>query len=348
MNQRGIILILLAILFAGGTVYVANSWLNSQRSALNRMKPEPTHVEAPENQVLVAQANLPTGMFLRPENLRWQAWPKASLAKSYILKAGSSAAAKKQIEAFAGAVVRRGIAMGEPITDGRVVKPGERGFLAAVLHPDMRAISVSVSATTATAGFVFPGDRVDLLLTHTVKQGKSARRASETVLTNMKVLAIDQRTDDQNSKPSVAKTVTLEVTPKQVEMINVARTLGRLSLSLRALPQDDRLPILTAADDKESGERVTVVANDSPDILEKLEEPIEPGRGRSYTWDSEASRLLNSSFGPRVTILRGRSETVKSVKTGEEDTGDATAPADTGTEDGGDAAGNDAAADPAE
>lgn len=337
MNPRSIVLILFAVLFAGGTVYMANSWLSSQRALMTKTEPER---KAPEQYVLVAKVNLPTGTLLRADHLRWQAWPETGLAKTYVRRTGKSDG-KAQVKAFAGAVVRKGITLGEPVTEARVVKPGERGFLAAVLHPDMRAISVSVSATTATAGFIFPGDRIDLILTH--KVGKS--RVSETVLTNVRVLAVDQRTNDQATRASLGKTATLEVTPKQVEMINVARVMGRLSLSLRALPRVDEKGVAQAntgtttavATNNASGATPTPrtdpenslgvpanligAANKATGIdqaavprtgaaatvieIESLHEQIVPGRGRSVTGAGEVSRALGS--GPSVTILRGRS-----------------------------------------
>ncbi len=251
MNPRSIILILLAVLFAGGTAYVANNWLNAQRAALVRKdKPEKKVVE---NQVLVAKVDLPAGTLLKPDHLRWQGWPESSLPKAYIIRKPVKPGEKDGKKALKDAVVRKGIAAGEPITLARVAKPGEHGFLAAVLHPNMRAIAVRVSATTAAAGFIFPGDRVDVLLTHKIKRGQ---RASETLFTNVRVLAIDQRTSDQNDKAIVAKTVSLEVSPKGVEIINVARTLGTISLSLRALPRTE-MPVAAVQ------ETTTVMANES-------------------------------------------------------------------------------------
>jgi len=332
VNPRTIGLVFAALVCAGGTVYVANDWLDSQRRSV---EPAPAPRVDPPGRILVAKADLPAGTFLRPEHLRWQAWPDAALAKSYIVKPESAGAAERQIQAYAGAVVRKGIALGEPVTTGRVVKPGERGFLAAVLHPHMRAISLQVSATTGAAGFIFPGDRVDLLLTHTVRQGESGRRASETLLTNIRVLAVDQRTDDQNNKAAVAKTVTLEVTPKQVEMVNVARTLGNLSLSLRALARDED-PLDALAEEDETapqppGETGVAAKAENADTgpaktREKdkqtkdggqstaaEEDPVEPIRGKTHTWDSQVSRLLDRS-GPRVTVLRGSSVQTQEVE----------------------------------
>ena len=150
------------------------------------------------------------------------------------------------------------------------MKAGGRGFLAAVLRPGFRAMSIQVTATSGIAGLVFPGDRIDLILTHTVKRGGSDRRASETVLTNLRVLAIDQSVNDQAGNPRVFKNATLELTPKQTEMLAVLGELGRLSMTLRSLAKDEaELERLTNSGDP-------------------LAEP-DPARGLTYTWDTEVS-----------------------------------------------------------
>ena len=148
MSPRNIILVLAAILTAGGTVYFVQNWLSSERAAIEAMRNRPVEKKK-ETFVLVAKKGLPAGVFVKPDHLRWQAWPEKNLASEYFVKD------KIDLRVFTGAVVRRGIAAGEPITDGRLVKPGERGFLAAVLTPGMRAISVPVNATTGIAGLVF-------------------------------------------------------------------------------------------------------------------------------------------------------------------------------------------------
>jgi pilus assembly protein CpaB len=287
MNVRVILLVVIALVAALGTVFMTRSWLESQRASVGPQPAGPP-VETAKTQVLVAKEDLPAGTLLKPEQMRWQAWPDDSVAESYVVN-GS-----RDLTEFEGAVVRRAIAAGQPITDGQVVKPGERGFLAAVLEPGTRAVSISVNPTTGISGFVFPGDRVDVILTHTIKEedGKGGggeggdqtlRRASETVLTDIRVIAVDQTTNDQSSEPVVAKNVTLEVTPKQAEILSLVSELGKLSLSLRSivLQQDDP-----------KGDRATMVAQ------------------RTYTWDSDASVLLTPPHprqtpGFSVNVLRG-------------------------------------------
>jgi len=137
-------------------------------------------------------------------------------------------------------VVRHPVTAGEPVTQGSLVAPGDRGFLAAALGPGMRAVTIPVSARTAVAGFVFPGDHIDLVLTQTVKGslGQSLK-ASETILKNLRVLATDQSTEQETvegkTRVRTFSTVTIEVTPKLAEKIAVAQTIGTISLSLRSI-----------------------------------------------------------------------------------------------------------------
>lgn len=300
MSPRNIILVLAALLTAGGTVYFVQGWLSSERAAIEAMRQKPVE-KKPETFVLVAKTGLPAGIFIKPDHLRWQAWPEKNLASEYFVKG------KIDLGQFTGAVVRRGIAPGEPITDGRLVKSGARGFLAAVLTPGMRAISVPVNATTGIAGLVFPGDRVDMLLTTQTKRtvGKETRvlRASETVLTGIRILAVDQKTADQGNTPKLAKTATIEVTPKQAEIIAVAAEIGRLSLTLRSLARHQRI-----GSNRSNGAKKNMVLT-STRILED-EDSRPPKRGRSVTLDTEASRMVRRTSGGsksqvQVHVLRG-------------------------------------------
>jgi len=231
MNPRTILLAFVALSLAGLTALFARSWLDSQRTVITATAP--VAAPTPAVEVLVAREALPAGSFVKPDHLRWQAWPDSALAPTYLVKG------KGDMNTFVGGVVRQGIAAGEPVTSGRVVTPGDRGFLAAVLAPGMRAVSVSINAETGISGLVFPGDRVDMILSQGIRvssnEQNTTRRASETVLSDIRVLAIDQNTKDQNEKPAVGKTVTFEVTPKQAEVVAVAAELGKLSLSLRSL-----------------------------------------------------------------------------------------------------------------
>jgi pilus assembly protein CpaB len=142
--------------------------------------------------------------------------------------------------ALAGAMLRRGLAAGAQLHDGDLLHPGDRGFLAAVLQPGMRAVTVGVDAVTGSAGLIWPGDHVDLILTQTLPEGGTAAGrgvAAETVLSDVRVIAIDQQIvqgAEATPKEPQARTVTLEVTPEQTERVSVAVHLGRLSLAVRA------------------------------------------------------------------------------------------------------------------
>src|ERR1017187_1480357 len=143
---RRLIFFLLAVLISGGTFMLAQHWLHSQLAghdagASNTVAPARSSVQA-----LVAKVDIPAGSFLRPELLRWQEWPQDAASDSYIVSSNA------KIEDFVGSVVRYGLTAGEPITPSRVVRPGDRGFMAAVLTPGNRAVTVNVTASTGMAG----------------------------------------------------------------------------------------------------------------------------------------------------------------------------------------------------
>ena len=293
MNIRLVALLLVAFVAAGGAVFAASSWISAQRAELARLQSKPQATQAAV-EILVAHETLPTGTLLRKDHFRWQPWPSKTVSANYLRRPDT------KIEDLVGAVVRNAVTLGEPITAAKIVHPGERGFLAAVLKPEHRAITIGVNAISGIAGFIFPGDRVDLLLTHEIKQGKKSRHATETVLDDVRVLAIDQSTDDQAEKPKLSKNVTLEVTPKQAEMVTLISALGRLSLSLRSLQREDQ-PVL---DPNQSPEALLASLNAG-----KADEKHDEERVLGHTWDSEVSRLLY--------VPQKQNQTVKVVRGGE-------------------------------
>ena len=237
MDSRKIVLLVGALFVAGITAFFARTLIAGssapQAAAMGQPVAAPV-VTGPE--VLVATRALPVGTILDATALKFQPWPQQLVDGAYYLKAGTD------LGKLLGTVVRNAVTAGQPVTKGMLVSPGDRGFLAAALGPGMRAVTVSVSNQAAVAGFVFPGDRIDLVLTQTVAGGGDGQplKVSETIMRNVRVLATDQRTDntvgeDGKSRLSTFSTVTLEATPKMAEQLAVARTLGELSLSLRAL-----------------------------------------------------------------------------------------------------------------
>lgn len=235
MDARKLILLVGALIVAAVTAFMARSLMAGSAAPVAGAAPVAV---TPENstEVLVATRALPVGTILDAESVKFVAWPKELIEGAYFVK-GEADATKLQ-----GTVVRFAVPAGQPLTQGALVKPGDRGFLAAALGAGMRAVTVPVSAQSAVAGFVFPGDRVDLILTQTVEGGGDGPplKASETVLRNLRVLATDQRTDKQtddkgNTVVDTYSTVTVEATPKIAEKIAVAQTVGSLSLSLRSI-----------------------------------------------------------------------------------------------------------------
>jgi pilus assembly protein CpaB len=185
--------------------------------------------------VLVAKKALPVGTIIDADSFAFQPWPKELMQGAYYVEN------QPDSKNLAGTVVRYAIAAGQPVTRGSLVGPEDRGFLAAALGPGMRAVTVPVSAAAGVAGFVFPGDHVDIVLTQQVTGGGDGAplKVSETIVRNVRVLATDQRfTDKDADGKTVVKTfnnVTIEVTPRIAEKVAVAQAMGQLSLSLRSI-----------------------------------------------------------------------------------------------------------------
>ena len=211
--------------------------------------------------VLVAKKALPVGTIIDAEAFAYQPWPKELMQSAYYVEGSADGDPKSLM----GQVVRYQISAGQPVTRGSMVGPQDRGFLAAALGPGMRAITVPVNAATSVAGFVFPGDHVDMVLTQSVKGGGDGPplNVSETIVRNIRVLATDQRvtSTDEEGKTVVKaySNVTLEVTPRLAEKLSVAQSLGTLSLSLRSIADNtSELERAVAAGD------VKVPANANP------------------------------------------------------------------------------------
>lgn len=323
MNLRGVLLGLALLLLAVAGVFFVRAYVLSQAPPPPApVVQAPAPPPPPANMVLVAAAPIPTGTFLKEELLRWQAWPASTLDPNYMLQG------KVDIKSLGIAVALHDIAAGEPLVEGKIARPGDRGFLAAVLKPGMRAMSIAVNETTGVAGLIYPGDRVDILLTHDVpttngkvatnakaaaaasgaapatgtqttaggqsapnppaqpataggttdsasdtKNGliydpRMAHRVTETILMNVRILAIDQLLSHPG-QPQGTRTTTIEVTPKESELLTVAQDLGRLSLTLRGLA-------------KGPGES---------NIIGDIRDVPEPDPGTTYTFDTEVSHV---------------------------------------------------------
>jgi len=294
MDKKKLFLLLGALVVAIGTALVARSLFAGAAA------PEAAAVEVvPEGpKVLVAKRSLPVGTIITADAVSFQLWPQELVQDAYFIDGEAN------METLLGTVVRFPITAGEPVTQGSLVAPGDRGFLAAALGAGMRAITVPVSARTGVGGFIFPGDRVDLMLTQAVAGESEADgiKATETILTNLRVLATDQSTEsttteDGKTVVTAVRTVTLEVTPRLAEMIAVSQTLGTLSLSLRSIA-DNQSDLDRAI---ASGE-VTLPANATHEQEEALlREVIARPRAGATTFvtGGDVSRFQRRTVAPR-------------------------------------------------
>ena len=231
--DRKKVVILGALIVAIGTGLAALSLVNGGD------EPAPqavAQVVAPKGpQVLVAQRALPVGTILTADSVSFQPWPKELVRDAYYLDG------EADIASLLGTVVREPVTAGAPLTRGSLVSPKDRGFLAAALGPGMRAITVPVDIKSGVGGFIFPGDRVDVLLSQAVKGAGEGPvlNAVETIVRNIRVLATDQLTTttkvDGVTEVKTFRTVTIEVTPRIAEKVTVAQAVGEVSLVLRSL-----------------------------------------------------------------------------------------------------------------
>ncbi|WAT19103.1 Flp pilus assembly protein CpaB [Aurantiacibacter sp. MUD11] len=339
MDKKKLILLVGALIIAVGTALAARSMFAGAAA------PEATAVEAePQGpKVLVAKRGLPVGTIITADAVAYQLWPQELVQDAYFIDG------EADMESLLGTVVRHQITAGEPVTQGSLVAPGDRGFLAAALGPGMRAVTVPVSARTGVAGFVFPGDRVDMVLTQTVTGDEGeALRTSETILTNLRVLATDQSTEtttteDGRTVVRAFRTVTMEVTPRIAEKIAVAQTIGTLSLSLRSIADNQaeleraiaagevNLPNDASAEEEESilraamsrpGEGATTFQTGG-DVSRFQRRSLPPRGGDGGNNDRQPAMAYTPGVsadatpsGPTVRVTRGQTTVVTPVGTG--------------------------------
>ncbi|MFT3972956.1 MAG: Flp pilus assembly protein CpaB [Amaricoccus sp.] len=281
--MRILLILLAALIVAGGTGFYVMQGLRTE-------EPEPVRAAAPapRQQVYVAAQEIPIGTILTPDHLGRMPVSDGTVSPEMIVADDAGR------DMLVGSVARQPLAEGVPIARSAVVQPGDRGFLAAVLPSGKRAITIPVDEVGSLSGLALPGDRVDVILTYAIVSNSDDKeepvRASETVLSNLRVLAFDQRLSARNEDLAdkidgapVAKTATLEVTSREAEVITLAQTLGTLSLVLNSVrdgadgngtdgaapgkleltggprPAADRPPRLTLSSDVTSTSRVQVV-----------------------------------------------------------------------------------------
>lgn len=270
--RPGVLVMAIAIVAALVTALLAKTWVDRQM-----VKPVAVQSQA-MLEVLVVARDVTSGSVLQSDDLKYEKWPQTSLTPRLIVRqAGSDPKAQ-----YLGQIARRPLSEGEPLSQEALFRADASGVLAGMLSPGMRAVSISITNPSAVSGFITPGDKVDIVLAadfqNTAERDKKAvssviqRYAAETILTDIKVLAIDQQIARGHDGAAIqGKTATVEVTPKQAEVLTAAGLLGNLQLVLRGLPND-----------KEQADPVP---------------PSTPG----FTSDTEASKALKGFLGDRET-----------------------------------------------
>ena len=253
MNRARIVVLAIAVGAGGVAAYLASG---------SDDKPAPA---APAAQlqtvdVLVAKSDIGLGQTVTPEDMIWQTWPTASASNTFIRR-NERPEATTQI---AGSIARAPFIAGEPIREPKLVKANGSGFMAAILPTGMRAISTEISPETGAGGFILPNDRVDVILSKRERNaalpGSPDVVNSEIILSNIRVLAIDQAPKEKDGQNSVVgKTVTLELRPEQAETLARSRQTGTLQLALRSIT--DLHMVENRTDDQASkrGETINVV-----------------------------------------------------------------------------------------
>ncbi len=200
-------------------------------------KPPEPKAEAPRFDtvdILVAKSDIPRGQTISPADMQWEAWPASSAGGNFIRKTDRP----KAFDNLTGMLVRAPFVAGEPIREAKLVNSKGSGFMAAILPSGMRAVSTQISPETGAGGFILPNDRVDVILTPRGSRDadKGGSATSETILRNIRVLAIDQTIEEKNGqKVVVGKTATIELTSNQAETLALSQQLGTLSLALRSI-----------------------------------------------------------------------------------------------------------------
>lgn len=211
-------------------------------------KPPETPVAAPAApetiDILVARSDIPMGHTLSPNEIQWQAWPIGAATGNFIRKPDRPGA----IENLSGQIARVPFVAGEPIREQKLVNAKGSGFMAAILPTGMRAVSTLIRPETGAAGFILPNDRVDVILTRRDgdKSVTGGAPPSETILSNIRVLAIDQNIEEKGGQKVMAgSTATLELTQPQAELLSQGQSQGQISLSLRSITDASQKPDTT-------------------------------------------------------------------------------------------------------
>ena len=255
MKPARLVVLAIAIAAGGFAAYLAGG-------SDQRPPPEPKPVTQIDTvEILVAKTDIAMGQVVSAQEVQWQIWPLAAAGPNFIRKSDRT----DTIGQITGAIARAAFVSGEPIREAKLIKPNGSGFMAALLPSGMRAISVEISPETGAGGFILPNDHVDVILSRRDREAEKATgievHTGETILSNVRVLAIDQAIEEKNGqRVVVGKTATLELAPRQAETLAVSRQLGTLSLALRSLADANRSTSDAAGPDgAKAGNRLNMV-----------------------------------------------------------------------------------------
>ena len=237
MNKARIVVLTVAIGAGGVAAYLASG-------SDTRQPPAEPVVQLQTVDVLVAKSDIGVGQTLSVDDMIWQTWPAATASSTFIRR-NERPDATTQI---AGSIARSPFIAGEPIREPKLIKANGSGFMAAILPTGMRAISTEISPETGAGGFILPNDRVDVVLTRREKNPDPKASGDivvpEIILSNIRVLAIDQAPKEKDGQNSVVgKTATLELKPEQVPILAGARQAGVLSLALRSIADANQVDL---------------------------------------------------------------------------------------------------------
>ena len=252
MNVARIVVLAIALSAGGVAAYLARG------STEKPVEAQPV-AQVPTTEVLVAKSDIGLGQIVKPEDLQWLSWPAAGVSGSLISRAGRAEA----IREVSGSIARAPFIAGEPIREQKLVKANGSGFMAAILPTGFRAISTEISPETGAGGFILPNDRVDVIL---IRRDKNPERGapdivnSEIILTNIRVLAIDQAPKEKEGMNAlVGKTVTLELKPEQAETLARSRQTGTLALALRSITDVNTVETGSEGQVQKAGSSINVV-----------------------------------------------------------------------------------------
>src|SRR5712675_669630 len=250
MNTARIVVLAVALGAGGIAAYLASG-------SDNKPAPAAPVAQLPTVDVLVARSDIALGQTLKPDDLQWQTWPAATAGSTFIRRGEHPDAANQ----MAGSIARAPFIAGEPIREQKLVRADGSGFMAAILPTGMRAISTEISAETGAGGFILPNDRVDVILTKREKNPDATNAqdivVSMIILTNIRVLAIDQAPKEKDGQNAVVgKTVTLELKAEQTATLAAARQAGTLSLALRSITDVNMVEVRTDEQSAKQGVNV--------------------------------------------------------------------------------------------